>query len=168
MALTESPRRSGGPPCGSSGVDGPIVWLRGEHDLSTVDTLALTLARRIAVDDSDLMVELGGVQFMGAATAGVLIRCHTFLRLRSRSLILRSPSPRVRRVLELCGLADLLEAGPTEEVPPSGSGGALGTWVKVPAADRSDRRAPEAGTRPSRTRDPVRVRTTASTGLEEA
>jgi hypothetical protein len=64
----------------------------------------------------------------------VLIRARELLRLRSRSLMVRSPSHRAQRVLELCGDTDLLD--PTEATPQAPS--ALGTWVSVPAADRLD------------------------------
>ena len=48
-----------------------VVWLRGEHDISTVDALANVLARAIAFDD-DVVVDLCDVEFMGAATVGVI------------------------------------------------------------------------------------------------
>lgn len=126
--------------------DGPdgvrtVVWLRGEHDVATVADLSDTMARAISFDDADLMVDLSGVEFMGAATVGVLVRTRTFLRLRSRALVVRAPSRCARRVLDLCGVADLLELGPVDAVQLSASTGALGTWVAVPATERVDRRA---------------------------
>ena len=84
--------------------DGTVVRLRGEHDISTVDELSQTVARAIALDDDDLVIDLIGVAFMGAATIGVLVRASQALGLRTRSLTLRSPSTRVQRVLDVCGL----------------------------------------------------------------
>jgi anti-anti-sigma factor len=86
-----------------------VVWVRGEHDVSTVTALSETLARAISLDDADLVVDLRGVQFMDAATVGVMVRARELLRLRSRCLVLRSPSRCARRVFGLCGLADLLD-----------------------------------------------------------
>src|SRR5687768_658417 len=86
-----------------------VVWLRGEHDVSTVAALSETMARAIARDDADLVVDLSEVQFMGAATVGVIVRAQELLGLRSRSLALRSPSRCARRILDLCGHADLLD-----------------------------------------------------------
>ena len=39
-----------------------------------MDELSQTVARAIALDDDDLVIDLSGVEFMGAATIGVLVR----------------------------------------------------------------------------------------------
>lgn len=115
--------------------DRTVVWLSGEHDVSTVPALSDTIARAIALDGADLVIDLSGVDFIGAATVSVIIRAHGFLKLRSRSLVLRSPSPSAKRVIELCGLAELLDR-PVVVVPRLPDvGGALGSWVAVPATD---------------------------------
>jgi anti-anti-sigma factor len=128
--------------------DGSVVWLRGEHDVSTVAALSEILARAIALDDGDVVVDLSEVQFMGAATVGVIIRAREFLRLRSRLLVLRSPSECVRRILDVCGHADLLDPRIADAMPVTGPAGALGTWVVVPATDRIDRRADASAPKP--------------------
>jgi anti-anti-sigma factor len=87
---------------------GTVVRLRGEHDASTVAALSETMARAIALDDADLVVDLSEVQFMGSATVGVIVRARELLAMRSRSLALRSPSRCARRILDLCGHAYLL------------------------------------------------------------
>lgn len=84
--------------------DQTVVWLRGEHDIATVSELSESMARAIALDDADLVVDLSGVQFMGVVTVDLLLQARERLRLVSRSLTLRSPSRRAERVLELCGL----------------------------------------------------------------
>lgn len=86
--------------------DGSFVRLRGEHDFYTAPELWETLAQAIAFDDGDVVVDLSGVDFMGASTVGVLVRASVFLQKRSRSLKLRSPSTRALRILGLCGLAN--------------------------------------------------------------
>jgi anti-anti-sigma factor len=86
-----------------------VVWMRGEHDIATVDALSETMARAIALDDADLLVDLSDVEFMGAATVGVLSRTREYLRSKSRSMTLRRPSPIARRLLEVSGLASLIE-----------------------------------------------------------
>ena len=98
-----------------------VVHLRGEHDVATVTELSATLARAIALGQADLVVDLSRVDFMGAATVGVLTWARELLLVRSRSLVLRAPSSTARRVLELCGLDGLVEppaadAGPGVEV----------------------------------------------------
>jgi anti-anti-sigma factor len=97
------------------------VWLSGEHDLSTVDAFSQTLARVFALDDGDVVLDLSGVQFMGAATIDVIVRAKDALDLRSRVLTLRSPSVSAQRVVDLCDLADLVEASSTDAQPLAGT-----------------------------------------------
>jgi anti-anti-sigma factor len=125
------------PPLGQRGSRvGPIViWLWGEHDLSTDDALCLTLARAIALDSAGLVLDLSEVEFMGASTLGTIVRAREFLRQRSASLSLRSPSTFVRRVIDACNLNDLLAPGP--EMAGDVTGKALGSRVAAPAAERS-------------------------------
>jgi anti-sigma B factor antagonist len=94
-----------------------VVWLSGEHDLSTLDALSETLARAFALDDADVVLDLSGVQFMGAATIDVIVRAKGVLDLRSRALTLRSPSESAQRVVDLCGLADLVEPSSADAQP---------------------------------------------------
>ena len=88
-----------------------VVWLRGEHDIFNVSELAATMDQAIALDEGDLVVDLSGVDFMGVITVSVILKAREALRLRSRSLILRSPSAPARRVLELCGFYPSPPAG---------------------------------------------------------
>jgi anti-anti-sigma factor len=94
-----------------------VVWLSGEHDLSTVAALSGTLAGALALDDADLVVDLSAVEFMGAATIDVIVRAKELLDLRSRAPTLRSPSKSARRVFDLCGLADLIGPSSADAVP---------------------------------------------------
>jgi anti-anti-sigma factor len=94
--------------------DRTIVWLNGEHDASTVAALWEVIARAIALDDDDLVIDLSGVEFMGSATVGLIMRARDALRPRSRRLTLRCPSRCAARVLDLYGLSDRLEAGPVD------------------------------------------------------
>jgi anti-anti-sigma factor len=85
-----------------------LVRLRGEHDASTEAALSEILALAIALDAADVVVDLSEVEFMGAATVGVMARTRELLRSRSRTLELRAPSACAQRVLHACGL-DLLD-----------------------------------------------------------
>jgi anti-anti-sigma factor len=130
-----------------------VVRLRGEHDLSTVDALSESLAAAIALDDVDVVVDMSEVQFMGAATVGVLIRARELLRMRSRSLVVRSPSWCARRVLESCGDTELLDG--VEATPLSAP--ALGTWVAVPTIDPVGHGPDTSLSEPAGARDPIRA-----------
>ena len=114
------------------------VWLRGEYDVASVPALAEVLASAIAADDADVVVHLDKVQFMDASTIGVLVRAAEFLGRRSRSLWLRSPSSMARRLLEICGLTDLLDPSSVDVISVAGAADSLSTWVAVPASDRVD------------------------------
>jgi anti-anti-sigma factor len=90
-------------------VDDTVVWLQGEYDISTLTSLSQTIARAVALDVDHFVIDLSGVQFLDAATIGVIIRARNDLQLQCRSLTLRAPSRFARRVLELCGLTELLD-----------------------------------------------------------
>jgi hypothetical protein len=94
------------------------------------------VAQAITLGGADLVVDLSRVEFMDAATIGVIVWARELLRARSRSLVVRSPSTCARRVLELCELSDLVDPRPVDADPMTGAAGALGTWVPVPAVDR--------------------------------
>jgi anti-sigma B factor antagonist len=122
MAVTELSPETVFRPCPlaipGGDADRGVVSLRGEYDISTVTALSETLARAIALDDADLIVDLSGVRFMDASTIGVIVRACNILRLRSRTLVLRSPSALARRVLEVCGLAVLVDPQPVNDLNP--------------------------------------------------
>jgi anti-anti-sigma regulatory factor len=69
---------------------------------------------------------------MGASTLGTIVRAQECLRRRSGSLTVRSAPPFILRIIDICGLNDLL--GPSVEEVGNPSGGALGSWVAVPVA----------------------------------
>ena len=152
---------------------GPVVvWLRGEHDLSTDGELCATLVRAIAVDSAGLVLDLSEVEFMAVSTLGVIVRARELLRQRSRSLTVRSPSACVRRVMGACRLNDLLEPDP--EMGGDEQRTALGTWVAVPASQPGDGqttpspRAPEhVSVRATRAID-LRARAVSVEGLAES
>ena len=116
---------------------GPVVvWLWGDHDLSTDETLSATLARAIAVDSVGLVLDLSEVESMAPSTLEVIVRAREFLRQRSASLTVRAPSAPARSSIEACALPDLLDANPATAGAEQAR--ALGSWVAVPSAERDD------------------------------
>lgn len=89
--------------------DRTILWLEGELDIANNWLLADTMAKAIALDDGDLVVDLSETAFIGGATVDVLLRGRTFLLERERALTLRAPSSCARRVIDLCGLTALVD-----------------------------------------------------------
>jgi anti-anti-sigma factor len=117
-----------------------VVWLQGEHDLSTDEALSRALARAIALDSAGLVVDLSQVTFIGVSTLRVIVRAQQLLLHQSRSLTVRWPSPCARRAMGACGVDDLLGPNPGElstELLDDKEGKALGTWVEVPATRRA-------------------------------
>jgi anti-anti-sigma factor len=87
-----------------------VVWLRGAQNASTVPELCAAIARAIAFDQADLLLDLSDVTSLDEAVVEVVDLAREYLRQRSRSFALRSPRPPVRRLLVLCGLSELLDA----------------------------------------------------------
>lgn len=89
-----------------------VIWLRGDQDFSNAAVLSETMNRAITVDEADVVIDLSEVRFMGAATIGAIVQARELLRARARTLALRAPSARTQRVVELCGLAELVDGAP--------------------------------------------------------
>jgi anti-anti-sigma factor len=108
------------------------MW--GEHDLSTDGALCQTLARAIALDRFNLVLDLSDVSLLSASTLGIIVAARELLGRQSRSLTVRSPSAFVRRIIGVCALDDLFS--PSRRQGSGGAGEALGSWVGVPPAER--------------------------------
>lgn len=108
MAIAECASVTLAPPGRGGRERQTIVWLHGEHDAANAAALSATMARAIAIDDANIVVDLSDVEFMSAATVEVILRTRTYLADHSRVLALRAPSPCARRVVTICGLDDLL------------------------------------------------------------
>lgn len=142
MSLIHAPSLpTRGPPRREQGIDRTVVRLRGEHDISTVVALSVELARAIALDDADIVVDLRDVQFMDASTVGVIIGAREFLHHRGRSLTIRSLSSFARRLIDVCRLDELVDPDVDDSPMPAWDGAALATWIAVPATQRIARRA---------------------------
>jgi anti-anti-sigma factor len=92
-----------------------VVTLRGEADVSTRPALADVLSRVIAHGAGDVAIDLAPVTFIDTATVRALATGQLLLDRRGRALTIRSPSRLAVRVLELFGLADLIETRPVPQ-----------------------------------------------------
>ena len=92
--------------CAAQG-DTIVMQLRGDHDWSTVPSLASTLAAAVALDNTNLVVDLSEVQFINAATIRALTAAGDFMAGQGRTFALRSPSRGAQRILDLCGASGL-------------------------------------------------------------
>jgi anti-anti-sigma factor len=93
-----------------------VVWLYGEQNSSTIPELCAAIARAIAFDEADLLLDLSDAASVDEAVVEVIVLTREYLRERSRSFALRSPTHSVSRVLSLCGLAELVDTTPGNDV----------------------------------------------------
>jgi anti-sigma B factor antagonist len=87
--------------------DGPLITLTGELDLLGADSLRHAVAAALEGSPRRLAFDLSGLRFIDSAGLAVLIEASS----RVDQLELRSPSPAVRRAVELTGLDDVLGLG---------------------------------------------------------
>jgi anti-anti-sigma factor len=143
------------PPWTRPEIGGPtIIWLRGEHDIATDGDLRRTLANAIALDNAPIVIDLSKVELMSASTLGIIIAAWNTLRQQSRSLTMRSPSSHVRRVINICGLQDLLSSEGRDKTGAVARKG-LASLVDVPDDEHAGGRARAATV--SEKRVPVHV-----------
>lgn len=86
-----------------------VVALRGELDAAALSSLAESFDDAMTQDDSDVVIDLAGVEFIGAAWIGAFVRSRADLQAQDRALTLRAPSRVAGRLLDLCGLSYLVE-----------------------------------------------------------
>lgn len=84
------------------------ISVSGEIDFGNVGRLRNQLVELIQSEEGDLIVELSRVVFIDSTTIGVLIQAKKRLIELDRDLVLSQPAARVRRILEVAGLADYL------------------------------------------------------------
>jgi anti-anti-sigma factor len=121
-----------------------VVWVRGEHDIATKDSLVVAIAYAGQLEHADVFVDLSELTFMDASTIGAIIGSANRLRSHSQSLALRAPSPWAFRVLDLCGLAPLVHPAVVPAVHQSGVAAALSTSIGLPPGDPTPRRDPSS------------------------
>jgi anti-anti-sigma factor len=80
-----------------------VVWLEGEHDVSTVDDVRRVLALATSFGP-DVVVDVSQVEFLDVTTLNAFATAHN----RAPTLRLRSPSAFHERMLRACGLDYLM------------------------------------------------------------
>jgi anti-anti-sigma factor len=82
----------------------PVLAVSGELDMSNAGSLEAAVAAITAQHPARLIFDLSGVRFMDSAGIAVLVGAATDVS----AVVLRDPSPVVRRVIDLTGLAGVL------------------------------------------------------------
>jgi anti-sigma B factor antagonist len=86
----------------------PVIVLSGELDIASAGSLEQTVGEVTAEGIERLVFDLSDLRFMDSAGIAVLVGAAK----KVDRVNLRAPSPIVRRVLELTGLADVLPVEP--------------------------------------------------------
>jgi anti-sigma B factor antagonist len=92
----------------SSEDDRVVFTLHGDLDAPNVETLSDLLDAVLHDGVHHLVVDLGGVGFVSLAGLFALVRAHRDARRHRGSLVLRSPSPALLRMIDASGHADEL------------------------------------------------------------
>ena len=87
-----------------------VVWLGGEHDLSSVEELMQAIATALDSGRSDLIIDLSRVEFIDSTTIDQILAARIRLEAEGRKARVRDPSPAARYVLEICDLTHLVES----------------------------------------------------------
>ena len=89
-----------------------VVTLVGELDLATADRLRTRLHAIVRADPPPrrLVLDVGGLDFVDAAGISVLLSAQRALAAGGGTVVLRSPSRIVNRVVKVLQLQDLLPA----------------------------------------------------------
>src|SRR3954452_17444203 len=81
------------------------LGVTGEADVDTAPALRGALLELIDDGARHIAIDLGGTEFLDSTALGVLVGAMKRLKAIGGSLTVRSPSPRVRQIIDLTGLA---------------------------------------------------------------
>ena len=95
----------------------PEIRLQGEIDIATLPALDERLSAMVDGNSGDVVVDLADVDFIGVAGLGALCTHARRLRQRGDRLVISSPSPFTRRVIDILGVSELLSVSAPEARP---------------------------------------------------
>lgn len=92
-----------------------VVALRGELDMAHAPGAASHLATAVAVYGPWVVVDMAGLEYIGSAGLGVLVRVLKWTRAKGGDLPLAAPQGVVRKVLTVTGLIGVFTVYPSVE-----------------------------------------------------
>jgi anti-anti-sigma factor len=95
-----------------------VVALRGEGELATLPVLVQAMARVIAENRGNVIIDLAETEFLDTASVRIAGRASQYLRDRGRHLTIRSASCQAVMVLAAFELSHLVEADDTSPAGP--------------------------------------------------
>lgn len=87
--------------------DGAVIAVGGELDFGTVESLHAALRDLARRGSSPVVLDLAAVDFMDSSGISVLVQAKQRADAAAQKLVLRRPTTRVLRVLEVTGLVEL-------------------------------------------------------------
>jgi stage II sporulation protein AA (anti-sigma F factor antagonist) len=93
-----------------------VVTLVGELDLATATGLRLALENVLADSPASVVIDLAALGFIDASGLAVLATARQALRLRGGELVVRHPSPTLRKMLTITSLAAMVQETPESTV----------------------------------------------------
>ena len=84
-----------------------VMILSGSVDMSDIEEFEIPLRQTFSAGLSNLILDLGALNFMASIGLGVLIRAHRECRNKSGRLILVNPQPAIMKVFETTRLDTL-------------------------------------------------------------
>jgi anti-sigma B factor antagonist len=84
-----------------------VVALSGELDLATAPDLASTIDGQVGEGRANIVLDLAALSFCDSAGLRVFVRYRRQLDEAGGRFVVAAPSPMVRRVLEISGLAEM-------------------------------------------------------------
>ena len=87
--------------------EGAVVTVGGDLEFGTAASLRSTLIDLSQQGCDSLVVDLEGLDFIDSTGLSLLVQAKQRIESQGHRFVLRSPTQRVRRVLEISGLAEL-------------------------------------------------------------
>jgi len=86
-----------------------VLVFKGEADVAAAPLLEHALTRASAYPHMRVMIDLADVEFIDTHCLAIIFGVHDELRDRGAELVLRSPRPQVRRLLDILERQGLVE-----------------------------------------------------------
>jgi anti-sigma B factor antagonist len=86
------------------------ITLGGDLDVASAPELSLVLARVLGDGCTEIFLDLTALELMDSAAIDLIARALPVIKQHGAHLVLRSPRPLIRRVLDLSGVSSLVSA----------------------------------------------------------
>lgn len=98
----------GGGPQGAVSDNGPVVSLEGDLDIVTSEDVKRQVAALVETGNELVTIDMGSVGFVDSSGLGALVAVHQLAVARGSHVVVRDVPSRVRQLLALTRLDDLL------------------------------------------------------------